>query len=54
MSYKTESYIFPVLHDIYTIPNYLYENEQIKNSNEILKNLNDAIEVAYEEYQKNL
>ena len=54
MSNKTESYIFPVLHDIYTIPNYLYENEQIKNSNEILKNLNDAIEVAYEEYQKNL
>ena len=54
MSNKTESYIFPVLHDIYTIPNYLYENEQIKDGNEILKNLNDAIEVAYEEYQKNL
>lgn len=54
MQNESELYISPILHNIYTIPNYLYEDEQIKNGNEILKNLNHAIEVAYDEYKKNI
>lgn len=49
---QNESLDVNLLHDIYYIPQILFEDEQIKNGDEILKNLAHAIEVAYDEYKK--